>query len=583
MAATDIVALIGGYVQLKPSGKNLTGLCPFHQERTPSFVVSPARQNYHCYGCGVHGDGLRFLMDYEHLHFVDAVEHLADRAGIVLERQGGAATPKNALSGELVRCLEEANRYYRQNLGQAGPQGKITGYLKERQIPQEFIERFQLGYVGPGWQNLLDHLKSKGYEEKTLDACGLIKQGDKGSWYDRMRDRLIFPIRDQAGRLIGFAGRILGGEGPKYLNPPETDLYKKSNSFYGIYEAKESIRQSQRAILVEGYLDVLRLHEKGWKEAIAACGTALNEEHLKTLKRQGVKELILLFDGDSAGIKAAEKSAKLCLGGDLDSRVLILPEGLDPDDFFKKYSSAKFSELLEAAPRDYDFLIETVQKRTQSEGLETKKIAIDELIALAQSIGSETKSALFRGLVAQSFHLGQESLKRPQAQQERPKPRPQASGAAPSFGRQDHQELLLLGYLIAQPQALTMAKGWLSEEDIFHPRLRALYKRLAAFEEEEELGELSPEELADLFVEQGDLIMYLSQTARESIASAYSEEKSKRFIYNLLKAQKKRLIQRIREAPEAEQTPLLEELANRYKEIEKNLNPRTSASNAQPR
>ncbi|MGK0289462.1 MAG: DNA primase, partial [bacterium] len=337
----DIVQLIQEYVHLKKSGQNFLGLCPFHQEKTPSFVVSAGKQNYNCYGCGAYGTALNFLMNLENYTFIEAVYKLAERAGVTLEVTKDSQ--QFQAQNELEECLNKSNQFYVNNLKKSQENSAVSKYLEERKVLQKQIDSFQVGYALPEWRSLQTHLQKNSLSNEIQERCGLIKKGEKGNFYDRMRNRVIFPIRNISGKLLGFAGRAIGDEKPKYLNPPETELYKKSSTFYGIYEAQESIRKKSQLIIVEGYLDVIRLSEQGWHEALATCGTALTNGHIGFIQqRLRPQNIFLLFDGDQAGIKAAEKSVKLFLANNQDSRVVLLPDGFDPDDYFKQYTPKDF-------------------------------------------------------------------------------------------------------------------------------------------------------------------------------------------------------------------------------------------------
>lgn len=512
LKAVDIVQLIGGYVQLKPSGKNYVGLCPFHQEKTPSFTVSPVYQNYKCYGCGEYGDAIRFLMEIENFDFRAALQHLADRCGI--ELKGVSRSSASTIQSGVSRCIQLAFEFYRSNLAQAAQDSPVRRYIEQRQISEQAIEGFQLGYVGPGWTQLHDHLQAAKCDTQIQDKAGLIKQGEKGGYYDRMRDRLIFPIRDGQGRVLGFAGRALGDGKPKYLNPPETDLYKKSTVLYGVYEARDAIRKKRSAILVEGYLDAIRLHENGWMETVATCGTALTNAHIGVLKRMGAESVYLLFDGDRAGIDAAQKSAELFLENDVDSLVAILPEGLDPDDYFKQHGRSDFKQLLDEAHYDYAFVIDRAKRRTDGTGIEFQKKAVGNMLHLADRINDPLKKELFLSRVAREFRisrrnlqyvetLGREAITARRQEQEAP------HVTAP-FGKEELPEVKLLQYLITHPQAIKQARKHVQPDDFSRKDLSRLYTRFLELSDEEFMC-LQSQEFPEFFVEFNTLISFLLQ------------------------------------------------------------------------
>ncbi len=510
LKATDIVQLIGEYVQLKPSGKNLIGLCPFHQEKTPSFFVSHSYQNFKCYGCGEYGDAIRFVMGIENLQFIEALQFLAKRCGISIE------TPKKYSSivtsnSKADSCLEKSLDFFHGNLINARQTSKIWEYLRKREVSKELIEKFQLGYVPSGWTNLNQHLSGLNFSNSIQENAGLIKKGDKGGYYDRLRNRLIFPIKDKRGILLGFAGRAIGDEEPKYLNPPETDSYKKSSVFYGIDLAYAQIRRKRRAILVEGYLDVIRLHEKEWLESIATCGTALTKEHIGMLKLLGVEEAILLFDGDEAGIKAAERSAKLFIENDLDCRVMILPEGLDPDDYFKKFSNKDFEHLLENAAYDLDFIINRIIQEFSTKGKTYRESKIREVVGLVNSIESTIKRDLFLSNAAKSFKISKKKLQQimnqPSVRRETSNTQP-VNNSFPIFEKEQMPEVRFLQYLMNHGEAMKYARDRVRINDFVSDELSEIFARFLQLNNNE-FALLNAQDFPELFVEYSTKLVYM--------------------------------------------------------------------------
>ena len=510
LRATDIVQLIGNFVQLRASGKNFLGLCPFHQEKTPSFTVSPSHQSYKCYGCGTYGDSIRFVMDLENLKFFEAVQYLADRAGIILKLK--KQNPKKVVEqSEIAKCLDTANRFFRRNLMQATSNSPIRKYIQHRLLIPELIQEFQLGYVKSGWTQLHDFLNQKGIKTKIQEDAGLIKKGDKGGYYDRLRDRLIFPIRDSQNRVIGFAGRIVGAGEPKYLNPPETDLYKKSSVFYGICEAHDQIRKKRRVIIVEGYLDVIRLHEYSFSETVATCGTALTPEHMNVLRRFNVNEIILLFDGDLAGLKAAERSARTFMENDIDSKVIVLPDNLDPDDYFRKHTKNEFQALLDTAKYDFEFVLDRAFQTSSNYGIEHQKSVIDEILQLSQNIKSDIKKDLLLSKIATVFRIDKKTLQnRTQKSIQKSESKPAAKiGSTPiHFNRDDLSQVKLVQYLMTNPQCFKQVRNRLNPEDFNHKAISKLYSRFLLLNDAE-FSTLKPQDFPDIFVDYAPLITSL--------------------------------------------------------------------------
>ncbi|MBU2514805.1 DNA primase [bacterium] len=516
LKANDIAQLIGEYVQLKPAGKNLIGLCPFHQEKTPSFTVSHSYQSFKCYGCGEYGDAIRFVMGIENLQFVEAVHFLAKRSGISIETSNDYS-PKVSNDSIADNCLEKSLTFFLDNLARAQQTSEIREYLKKRDISESLVEKFQLGYAPPGWTNLNSHLLNLNFSNLTQEKVGLIKEGEKGGHYDRLRNRLIFPIKDRRGILLGFAGRAIGDEEPKYLNPPETDLYKKSFIFYGIDLAYAHIRRNRRAILVEGYLDVIRLHENEWFESIATCGTALTKEHIGILKLLGAEEAILLFDGDGAGIKAAERSARLFIENDLDSKVIILPEGLDPDDYFKKFSNKDFNRLLADAAYDFDFIISrTKQDFTKQDfslkGIQYRESKIREVIGgVVNNIKSTIKKELFLSNAAKSFDIAKGKLlqiiKQPETRRETSDTQP-VNSSFPIFEKEQMPEVRFLQYLMNHAEAIKYVREQVRINDFIDHEFSEIFARFLQLTDNEfEL--LKAQDFPELFVEYGTKLVYM--------------------------------------------------------------------------
>jgi DNA primase len=347
----DIVDLVSEYVNLKKAGQNWKGLCPFHTEKTPSFTVSPAKQIYHCFGCGNGGDIFTFLVRYENLTFPEALRILAKKAGVTLK-----ASQKDSLkTGEketLYTMNKDALLFFRQNLAK---NTRAAGYLKGRGIGNDIQELFSLGYALNSWNALLTYLTRKSYKPDMIKRAGLATQGSKGL-YDTFRDRIMFPIYDLKGDVVAFGGRSIDGSDPKYLNSPETPVFNKRRILYGLDLSKDSIKKYGYALFMEGYLDVITAHQYGITNAVAALGTAFTQEHGKLIRRF-VGDVILVFDSDEAGIKAAKNAAAILLESGLNVRVISFPEKEDPDSFLRKRGAEAFQALLEKPFSLIDFVM----------------------------------------------------------------------------------------------------------------------------------------------------------------------------------------------------------------------------------
>ena len=355
--ACDVVAVVSEHVQLRRAGRTWKGLCPFHQEKTPSFTVNPDRQIFKCFGCGEGGDVFRFLMEFEKLSFPEAVETLAGRAGIPLPQRGSGPGDES-----VYPVLEWAAQFYRNALaGRTGAEAR--SYLERRGVDKESIERFGIGWAPPGWSALLDAGR---WSAALLERAGLALANDRGGHYDRFRARVVIPIRSALGRTIGFGARALGAEEPKYLNSPETELFHKGKVLYGLSEAREALKERKEALVVEGYMDAVAVSQAGFRNVVASCGTAFTEDQARVLRRY-VDAAVLCFDGDLAGIRAAWKSAGTFLGAGLEVRIAVLPEGEDPDSLVRSRGREAFGDVLRQAPGIVGFartaLLDRLEKR----------------------------------------------------------------------------------------------------------------------------------------------------------------------------------------------------------------------------
>jgi len=339
LARVDIVDVVGRHVTLKKGGQNFLGLCPFHGEKTPSFTVSPTKQFFHCFGCGAHGSAVGFLMDHRGLGYVEAIQELAQSVGLTVPQESAGSGADAARTRGLSEVLQVAAEFYRRQLKEAPV---AIEYLKARGLTGATAARFALGYAPDAWQPLKAVFEN--YADSRLAEAGLVITGEENKRYDRFRGRIMYPIRNRRGSVIGFGARVLDGSEPKYLNSPETALYHKGQELYGLYEAQESIRKRGRAIVCEGYMDVIQLSQAGFGEAVAALGTAITAHHVTALFRLST-HVVFAFDGDAAGRKAARRALEATLpviGDDRRASFLLFPEGEDPDSLIRDHGAAAF-------------------------------------------------------------------------------------------------------------------------------------------------------------------------------------------------------------------------------------------------
>jgi DNA primase len=384
----DIEEVVNDYVTLKRKGQNLWACCPFHQEKTPSFSVSPAKQIYKCFGCGKAGDPIQFIMDIEGIGFVEAIRHLANRYGIEIEEESNNTDPE-ALQAynekeSLFIALNFAREFFQQNLTTEEGQSIGLSYFKERGFTPAIIEKFQLGYAMDSWDRLLVQARKSGFETGILRKAGLIleRENNPDNYYDRFRGRVVFPIHNLSGKTIAFGARILTQDKkqPKYINSPETAIYHKSDVLYGIFQAKQAIRQQDNCYLVEGYTDVISMHLSGVENVAASSGTSLTESQIKLIKRF-TDNVTVLYDGDAAGIQASLRGVDLLLEGGLNVKTVVFPDGEDPDSFARKSGAADFRRFIESQAKDFiQFKIDFFTRDAENDPIK-KAAAIREVVS----------------------------------------------------------------------------------------------------------------------------------------------------------------------------------------------------------
>jgi DNA primase len=407
----DIVRVIGEYVRLKKTGQNFTGLCPFHQEKTPSFAVHPVRQIYHCFGCGAGGDVFKFVMELEKCPFPEAVRTVAEKCGIAIPRpreRSPEERRENQQRSALVEMHGEAATFFSRQLHE-GVEGKVAmAYLEDRGLDREAMKRFGLGFAPSSGDALLRQLKSK-YPEKLLEASGLFSRDQGGRLYDRFRRRIMFPIANDAGKIIAFGGRAMGDDMPKYLNSPESPVYSKSNVLYHLDRAKEALRRNDFAILVEGYMDAIAVARAGIVNVVASCGTSLAEPQIKLLGRF-THRVVVNYDPDTAGQAATERSLALLLEKEFDVRVLALPGNADPDKFLKEQGAAAYGKLLTQAPPYLDYLIARARRMDRSTA-EGKLAALNFLMPYLQRLPNKLLRSEWASRIASELRVDEPVLR----------------------------------------------------------------------------------------------------------------------------------------------------------------------------
>ncbi len=408
----DLVDLVSEYIRLEKKGKNFVALCPFHQEKTPSFSVSPEKQLYYCFGCGEGGDHFKFIMNMENLPFTEALSLLAERTGVSIS-EGGKPDHREISTEDLFTVNQLAARFFVYLLHSSDEGKRALEYLKDRGITYSSMEMFQLGFATASWDGLLKLARKKGFSEKILLKAGLIKPRKDGKGYvDRFRNRIIFPISDLRGRVVGFGGRILeeNSQSPKYLNSPETPIFDKGKYLYGLYQAKEALRKQGEALIVEGYTDVISLHQAGWTNAVATLGTALTSMQARLLRHQGDR-VVMAFDADEGGKSATLRGLGILKNEGLEVKIAEFPPELDPDNFLREKGSQAFKSLLEGAQPLIDYQMSRLKKKHDLSNVEGKvRFGREFLVYLEEYAGSLEKDYYIRK-ASEELQISEEALR----------------------------------------------------------------------------------------------------------------------------------------------------------------------------
>ena len=390
-ARSDVVDVIGGVVALKKRGRNHVGLCPFHQEKTPSFNVDPVTQTFKCFGCGAGGDVFTFVERYQNMTFVEAAEHLAQRAGLVFERKGGPTQEQQSERERMLALNELAARYYEDWLKKVD---SAKNYLVNRGLSMETIRRFRLGFAPDDWEGLVSHLKRQNQDIRLAAGAGLLHGAKSGDYVDAFRNRIIFPILDEQERIVGFGGRTMGDEQPKYLNTGETPIFAKSKLLYGLSFARRKIASEERTLLMEGYTDVIAAHQAGFVNAVATLGTSLTEEHARRLARLA-PTVVLVYDADNAGIKATLRASEILEKEGVQVRVARLPAGEDPDSLLTKGDVAAFQTAIDRALGRVEYQLERIVEGADQKDDSARQLMIRQIVEILASVPSRSERDVY--------------------------------------------------------------------------------------------------------------------------------------------------------------------------------------------
>jgi len=491
---TDIAKVVGEFLTLKKAGHDsLVGLCPFHSEKTPSFSISPSKQVYYCFGCGAGGDAVRFLQEIENLTFVETIERLARMTGTQLRYEGDSPAERKAASQRqaLFRANEEAAALYRQMLADGREGSEARAYLEERGIGQEVAERFQIGYA-PGSPDFLMRRLAKRLSPDLLVEAGLVAKDGEGGMRDRFRGRITFPIRDLSGRHVGFGGRILPSSDAKvakYVNTSETPIYRKSELLYNLDGAKSAATRSGELFVTEGYTDVVAMAQGGVEAAVATCGTAITEQHLRLLSRFA-QRAILTFDADEAGARAAERAYAFHENAAVELVVLILPKGLDPAEFVRQRGGEEFREFAAGATPLVEYMIRRVVERADTASIEGRTRGVDAALPIVGGLKDPVRRQQYAHLLAELTDVSDESLMAKLGASAGGAPAPAVSGSSsghtrrPTTGRrapvQERVEREMLKLLARDSEVLQRFGDQLMAEHFESEGNRALFGKLVA-------------------------------------------------------------------------------------------------------
>ena len=527
----DIVDVISGYVKIQKKGSSYFGLCPFHNEKSPSFSVSQSKQMYYCFGCGAGGNVFTFIMEYENFSFPEAIKLLADRAGVKLPEAeyNEEARKKESKRARLLEVNKEAAKYFyyqlRSERGQAGYQ-----YLRKRELSDETIKKFGLGFSNVTSNDLVRYLKSKGYEDKLIQEAGLASFDEKYGMHDKFWNRVMFPIQDINHRVIGFGGRVMGDAKPKYLNSPETMIFDKSRNLYGLNFARSA--RTGNIILCEGYMDVIAMHQAGFTQAVASLGTAFTPGQANLLRRYA-EEVILAYDSDGAGVTAALRAIGILKEIGLTGKVLNLEPYKDPDEFIKNRGREAFEERIRKAENSFFFELRMLQRDFDLDDPESKTRFHREIAKKLCGFSEEVERENYIEAVADKYHIGFENLRKlvisyaAQTGLATPAVRPKSGiqkKSDPEENKKKPQKLLLT-WLVEEPSAYQKIKKYISPQDFTEDLYKKVAEKLFA---DLEAGVLNPAAIISLFTDEEEQreVASVFNTKLQELSTKAEQEKA---------------------------------------------------------
>jgi DNA primase len=479
---SDIVEVISRYIPLQKAGRNYRAPCPFHHEKTPSFIVSPDKQIYHCFGCGAGGNVFSFVMKHENLEFPEVVEMLAEKAGVKLPRSGPQNRELTSLANQLYKINELAVSFFQENL----VRNKIAlDYLASRGIGEDTVKKFRIGYAPDGWENCLSFFKKKGVESALLEKAGLVISNEKGGYYDRFRKRLIFPIFDLKDRVLGFGGRVLDSSLPKYMNSPETYIYSKGRHLYGLNFSRNDIKKQSYALIVEGYLDFIIPYQSGAKNIIATLGTALTIDQVKLLKRFA-NTVIMVYDPDEAGEAASLRNMDMFIGEGVNVYISELPKGFDPDNYIRKFGTDDFIKITKSSKNLFDYKFYKVSSRFDIKTAHGKAAIAGEMLPTISRIENAILRSNLIKKLAEKLSVDEESI-RTELKKVKPDYSARTYSVTPVEAKKDSKsaERIVLALLLEGESFIQRTKESLSLEEFKDSSVRDVVKAVYDLSREE--------------------------------------------------------------------------------------------------
>ncbi|WP_010173620.1 DNA primase [Bacillus coahuilensis] len=548
--SVDIVDVISDYVQLKKQGRNYFGLCPFHGESTPSFSVSPDKQIFHCFGCGAGGNVLSFLMDIEGSSFTEALKSVADRSGIAVDVSfpTDAADQESPEQKSIFEAHELLSKFYHHLLVNTKQGQDALDYLQNRGFTLDTIKEFNIGWSVPSWDFTVKFLKKRGFSLDEMEEAGLVIRKEDGSYFDRFRSRIMFPIWDEKGRIIAFSGRSLNDETPKYLNSPETKVFNKSQILYNFHRARPAIKKSRQVILFEGFADVISAYAANVHTGLATMGTSLTDQHIQSIKRMA-ETVVLAFDGDNAGIQAAYRSAKMLTDKGMSVRIAEIPDRLDPDDYIRKYGGERFSEsVIGAAVTFMAFKLSyfKIGKNLQNEGDQLKYI--EEILREISHLQSPVERDLYLKQLSEEFEISYEALKQQQTamyfSERKRDPSQFVSKKVAQLPLEKKNKLLpayinaeryLIAYMLKNEDVTYKVKDLLSGESFNIDEHQAIFTYLLAYYEE---GNLPSASSFLSFISDDKLRRLVSEIEMLTIQTEMNPVELTDYVHSVIKQQK---------------------------------------------